>query len=328
MKRHYLFATTIITLIGSMGCVWSNTPVKSQSAEGKKENVETVYRAAKKSFSENPDDKTAEAKYIAATKALWASQAAKAAEMKKMRESASPAQKAHWEAEKKLNAALKAWKEDVDSQEKQDAAIAAQKAAFAAQKAAMPVFILNDKIIEDMNKIDFSKMGKGSYLCSEEAVKKYGDKAANGAIILKYKSQPSPSVQRPQGGTRPHSTVPSPQERVSYLIKSSGATPQEAKKVNEIFEKYNPQIEALRRENNSLLKGKDGQYNVSQVMKNNITIEEKRASMYDELSKVLSAEKVNKLYRSEMEMARHMVQGGRQMPMGGQNNKPQPKPYR
>ncbi|MBQ1969117.1 MAG: hypothetical protein II371_05975 [Flavobacteriales bacterium] len=332
MKRKKLFLATIVTLIGSMSCMLMAGTQKTTPAGDKKVNVETAYRAAKKAFYDAPQDKTAEEKYIAATKALWSSQDARAAEMKKTRENASAEQKAHWEAEKKLNAALKAWREDVNSQEKQKAAIEAQKAAFAAQRAAAPIFVLGDKIIEDMSKIDFSKMGKGSYLCSEEAVKKYGDKARNGAIILKYKTVAPATKVMPgaEGGHRPpQQGMTSPTDRTSQMLKAAGATAAEEKKAREIFAKYNPQIWALRKDNNALLRGKDGRYDVNKVLENNVAIEKKRAEMYGELSKIFSAEQLNKLYRSEMEMARNMVQG-RPMQMGSnpQHNKPNTKPTR
>ena len=78
-----------------------------------------------------------------------------------------------------------------------------------------------------------------------------------------------------------------------------------------------------------MLRGKDGNYDVNKVLKNNIVIEEKRAEMYNELSEVFSAEQLNKIYRSEMEMARNMIQGHNPQ-MGNQPfNKPNnPKPTR
>ena len=335
MKQKKLFLSIIITLVGTTSYVLASNTHKAPVAEGKKDIVESAYHKAKKEFYNNPEDKTIEEKYITATKALWASQDARAAEMKKTKENASAEQKAHWEAEKQLNIALKEWKKDINSIEKQNAAIAAQKAAFAAQRAASPIFILDNKIVEDINKIDFSKVGKGSYICSEEAVKKFGDKGRNGAIILKYKAPvPStPGAPRPQGfQPKPQQqamTPPPSSDRTAFILKRVGATAEQEKKAKKIFEKYNPQIETLRRENNALLRGKDGNYDVNKVLKNNIVIEEKRAEMYNELSEVFSAEQLNKIYRSEMEMARNMVQGHNPQ-MGNQPfNKPNnPKPTR
>ncbi len=270
----------------------------SQSDSKEKELRSNVAKA-QKALMEAPDSKEAADKFIAAQKALVTYQKEQMVKRgtdhgTKMIDTKNL--QALKDAEAQLKKVQEEFKQNMDSKQVQNALVKAQKSVFEARKAMQPLVIYDGKEVPSIESVDRDNISSISILKTDEAVKKYGEKARNGVIIL---TKGTPAMKKSMD-----------RMRMQYLTRAIGLKDDQKEAFEKTYDSYNKQIEDLRKENSALLKKTGWQDALEPILKNNITIEQKRYEMYKALGKTLNDEQLVKLYKADLKFAKDAMSHG------------------
>lgn len=277
----------------------SSGQVRINMQDSKEKELRSNVAKAQKALMAAPDSKEAADKFIAAQKALVTYQ-------KELTEKLAKAQgdkmidtkslQAFKDTEAQLKKAMEEFKKNMDSKQIQDALVKAQKAVFEARKAMQPLVIYDGKEVPSIESVDRDNISSISVLKTDEAVKKYGEKARNGVIIL---TKGTPAMKKSMD-----------RMRMQYLTRAIGLKDGQKEAFEKTYDSYNKQIEDLRKENSALLEKTGWQGALEPILKNNITIEQKRYEMYKALGKTLSNEQLVKLYKADLKFAKDAISHG------------------
>lgn len=307
MKKYMLFTLALCLSLGLAAQNRAHMTIDKSSSgqvrinmqDNKEKELRSNVAKAQKALMAAPDSKDAADKFIAAQKALVTyqkGQMEKLTEARSAKKIDSKELQAYKTAEEQLKKAQEEFKKNVDSKQIQDALVKAQKAVFEARKAMQPLVIYDGKEVPSIESVDRDNISSISVLKTDEAVKKYGEKARNGVIILtKGTSAMKKSMD---------------QMRMRYLTRAIGLKDDQREAFEKTYDSYNKQIEDLRGENSALLEKTGWQSALEPIMKNNITIEQKRYEMYKALGKTLTDEQLVKLYKADLKFAKDAMSHG------------------
>ncbi len=308
MKKYILLTLSLCLSLGlaaqnttymTIGKQSSGQIRMSVTQDSKEKELRSEVAKAQKALMATPDSKEAADKFIAAQKALVTYQKeqtekfAKAQGAKMIDSKEFQAFKA---AEEHLKKAQEEFKKNMDSKQVQQALVNAQKAVFEARKAMQPLIIYNGKPVPSIESVNRDSISSISVLKTDEAVKKYGEKARNGVVIL---TKGTPAMRKSMD-----------RMRMQYLTRAIGLKDDQKEAFEKTYDSYNKQIEDLRKENNALLEKTGWQNALEPILKNNITIEQKRYEMYKALGKVLTDEQLVKLYKADLKFAKDAMSHG------------------
>lgn len=304
MKKYILLTLALCLTLGLAAQNTSRMTVKSSSgqmrmsmsqSDSKEKELRSNVTKAQKALMDAPDSKEAADQFIAAQKALMTYQKEQMGKREtKMIDTKSL--QALKDAEAQFKKVQEEFKQNMDSKQVQDALVKAQKAVFEARKAMQPLVIYDGKEVPSIESVDRNNISSISVLKTDEAVKKYGEKARNGVIIL---TKGTPAMKKSMD-----------QMRMQYLTRAIGLKNDQKEAFEKTYDSYNKQIEDLRKENSALLEKAGWQSALEPIMKNNITIEQKRYEMYKALGKTLTDEQLVKLYKADLKFAKDAMSHG------------------
>lgn len=297
--KQYIF-TFILSLGLCLGLSAQVAPAKKTSDEkdqghALRENL----RKATEAFMASPDSKQAENDFVEAQKAVFSYQKylesqRKARAKKNGGEAFLQAEARYKTAKEKLEEAKKAFEKQPESTAARNTFVEAQKEVFEAQKAMKPLILVDGKECKDLFGLDKRDMKSFTVLKNPEDLKPYGDKGKNGVVLITT-----------YGKSAGKATLE--QMRMRYLLRAIGLKEQQEKTFEKIYNSYSAQAEALRQENKTLAEKDTWQDALEQILKNNISIEQKRYEMFRSLKSILSDKQLAKLYRADLRFAREMM---------------------